>query len=141
MANKLYGAVVASLSAVTLMLAPSGTFAASSGAGLRGSTQAGADRPLARRFGHPRHKSKFLLPGGIFYEPSDFYEPSAAVVSPPSNDVRYTYIYDVPWDWVHRFPPNVVPSDRPYVQSCPSEAVTVPDSDGEEQTVNIMRCY
>jgi len=139
MANKLYGAVVASLSAVTLMLASSETFAASSGSGFRGPTQA-AHRPLARRFGHPRHKSTFLWPGGIFYEPSAS-EPSADVTSPPSNDVRYTYIYDVPWDWAHRFPPDVVPSDRPYVKSCPSEAVTVPGSDGGEQTVNIMRCY
>ncbi len=60
---------------------------------------------------------------------------------PASSDTRYTYTYDVPWDWVHRFPPNVTPSDRPYVQSCPSESVTVPGRGGTEQTVNVMRCY
>ena len=62
-------------------------------------------------------------------------------VPPASNDVHYTYKYDVPWDWAHRYPPNVVPSDRPYVSSCPTEIVKVPDNNGQEQTVNITRCY
>ncbi|MGC0394370.1 hypothetical protein ABIF91_006756 [Bradyrhizobium sp. USDA 241] len=55
--------------------------------------------------------------------------------------MRYTYTYDVPWDWTHRYPPNVVPSNRPYVPSCPTEQVTVPGRGGSEHTVNIMRCY
>jgi hypothetical protein len=55
-------------------------------------------------------------------------------------DVRTTYTYDVPWDWAHRYPPNVTPSDRPYVSSCPTESVTVPGRGGE-QTINITRCY
>jgi len=58
-----------------------------------------------------------------------------------SPATRYTYTYDVPWDWTHRFPPNVVPSDRPYVPSCPTEQVTVPGRGGAEHTVNITRCY
>ena len=67
--------------------------------------------------------------------------PLAGVSQPPSNDARVTYTYDVPWDWAHRFPPAVAPSDRPYVSSCPAESVTVPGADGAEKTVNIMRCY
>ena len=144
MTSKLYGAVVVSLSAVTLMLAPSETFAGASGAAVRGpiASRAIAHRPQVQRFHHPRHKSTFLWPGGGFFdEPSSVSEPFVAGTPAPSNDVRYTYTYDVPWDWAHRYPPDVVPSDRPYVQSCPTEAVTVPGSDGGEQTVNIMRCY
>ena len=57
-----------------------------------------------------------------------------------TGDIRYTYTQDVPWDWPHRFPPMVAPSDRPYVQSCAAETVTVPGRNGE-RTVNIMRCY
>ena len=60
-------------------------------------------------------------------------------VTQPSN-IHYTYTYDVPWDWVHRFPPMVAPSDRPYTQSCATETVNVPGRDGE-RTVNVMRCY
>ncbi len=79
--------------------------------------------------------------GGFYYEPSSA-APFAEMPQPEPQrtDVRYTYTYDVPWDWVHRYPPNVVPSDRPYVPSCPSESVTVPGRGGET-TVNIMRCY
>lgn len=78
--------------------------------------------------------------GGFFYGPSGS-EGFAEAAAPLSNDIRYTYTYDVPWDWVHRFPPNVVPSDKPYVSSCPSETVVVPGRGGQEHTVNVMRCY
>ena len=79
--------------------------------------------------------------GGFFYDNAGYGQPFADAGQPVSNDVRYTYTYDVPWDWTHRFPPNVVPSDRPYVPSCPTEQVTVPGRGGGEHTVNIMRCY
>jgi len=77
---------------------------------------------------------------GFYYGPSNG-EPIGDGAQPTSGDVHYTYTYDVPWDWAHRYPPAVTPSDRPYVPSCPSEAVTVPGRDGREQTVNVMRCY
>ena len=79
--------------------------------------------------------------GGFFYDGAMNSQPFVDAGQPLSNDVRYTYTYDVPWDWTHRFPPNVVPSDRPYVPSCPTESVTVPGRGGGEHTVNIMRCY
>ena len=80
--------------------------------------------------------------GGAFFNDGAAYsEPFADAGQPVTNDVRYTYTYDVPWDWAHRFPPNVAPSDRPYVPSCPTEQVTVPGRAGGEHTVNIMRCY
>jgi hypothetical protein len=60
---------------------------------------------------------------------------------PVSGDVQYSNTYAFPWDWAHRFPPAVILSERPYVPSCPTEAVTVSGRDGKEQTVNITRCF
>src|SRR6516165_488521 len=68
-------------------------------------------------------------------------EPPTGVAPPTSNDVRYTSTYDVPWDWAHRFPPMVAPSDHPYVPGCHDEAVTVPGRGGAERIVNVTRCY
>ncbi|WP_349628642.1 hypothetical protein [Bradyrhizobium sp. JYMT SZCCT0180] len=90
---------------------------------------------------HRRHNVGTYWPGGGGY----YYSPSngETVVEAPQSttrDIRYTYTYDVPWDWAHRYPPNVVPSDRPYVSSCSSEPVTVPGRNGQT-TINITRCY
>ena len=63
------------------------------------------------------------------------------VTPPASSDVHYTYTYEAPWDWAHRNPPNVAPSDRPYVPGCTSEPVKVPGSKGGEHVVNVTRCY
>ena len=95
--------------------------------------------PSMRAF---RHHNRF---GGGSYWPGAYAygttsEPVAETPPPASTDVHYTYTYDVPWDWAHRYPPNVVPSDRPYVSSCPMETVKVLGRAGE-QTVNITRCY
>jgi hypothetical protein len=152
MAYRLYGALIASLGVVALMLAANATFARS-GAAVGGASVAAHPmfRPsVARPFGHHRGRrlGGFWSDGGFFYDPSygESYGgplggPLGEVGQPPSGDVHYTYTNDVPWDWVHRFPPQVVPSDRPYVPSCPEETVTVPGRNGEEQTINIMRCY
>ena len=91
-----------------------------------------------------RNRRDFFPNTGAF-----FWGPSNAVpnvelaqpVGPISGDFNYTYKYDVPWDWAHRYPPNVIPSDRPYVPGCSNQAVTVPGRDGEEHTVNVTRCY
>ena len=77
--------------------------------------------------------------GGYGYYDGSPYGAPAIDVTQPSN-VHYTYTYDVPWDWAHRFPPNVVPSDRPYAQSCTTEPVTVPGRGGDH-VVNVTRCY
>ena len=93
-----------------------------------------------RPFRHHRGSAIFW-PGVDGYD----YAPSAGEppvdTAPPSGDVHYTYKYDVPWDWAHRFPPAVAPSDRPYVSSCPAETTTFKGRDGKDQTVNVMRCY
>jgi hypothetical protein len=142
----MYGAMIASLGAVALMLSATETFARPGGATARASVATHSmSRPaLARSFGHHRGRrfgGGFFWPDGGFFNDPSYGEPVGEVPQQPSGDVHYTYTYDVPWDWAHRFPPNVVPSDRPYVPSCPAETVTVPGRHGEEQTVNITRCY
>jgi hypothetical protein len=142
MTNTMHKALIASLGAVALMFAASETFARSGG------VVHGAGIAAARAIAHPvgvrafrHHRRNFIGPavGGLFYGPDG--APLVDATPPPSNDVSYTDTYGVPWDWAHRFPPNVAPSDRPYVSSCAAETVTVPGRNGTEQTVNITRCY
>ncbi|MBR0857658.1 hypothetical protein [Bradyrhizobium liaoningense] len=148
MMSRSHGALLASLSAAALLLAASDSLARPGGAAPHGPVAAPsgvvAHPPIApgARF-HRRSNPWVYWPGGggFFYDGAGYSQPLVDAGQPLSNDVRYTYTYDVPWDWTHRFPPNVVPSDRPYVPSCPTEQVTVPGRGGGEHTVNIMRCY
>jgi hypothetical protein len=146
MTIRMYRALIASLGLVALTLVANEASAAGAGsaAPARGAFAAVPRPPVAHAFRHHRGRGFF---GGAFW-PGDFYgpvdggEPIANVPPQPSStDINYTYKYDVPWDWAHRFPPNVTPSDRPYVTSCPAETVTVPGRDGLDHTVNITRCY
>jgi hypothetical protein len=140
----MHRALFASLGAVALMLAANETFAGSGapGGGFT-STHSISRPPVAQSFRHHRRNN-----GGTFwptvadsyYGPSNG-EPGVDVSPPTSGDVHQTYTYDVPWDWAHRYPPAVAPSERPYVPGCPAETVTVFGHGGKEQTVNIMRCY
>lgn len=146
MMSRSFGALLASLSAAALLLAPSVGFARPVGTVAHAATPSGpaARPPIApgARF-RGRNTPWVYWPGGggFYYDNAGYGQPFAETAQPVSSDVRYTYTYDVPWDWTHRFPPNVVPSDRPYVPSCPTEQVTVPGRGGGEHTVNIMRCY
>jgi hypothetical protein len=145
MAYRMYGAFVASLSVVALMLAADETSARSATATRAGvAPRHSVSRPfLAHSFRHHRRNTAGIFwPGAEdFYGPSSNGEPLVDATQPPSGDVHYTYTYDVPWDWAHRYPPAVAPSDRPYVSGCPAESVTVPGRDGKDQTVNVIRCY
>jgi hypothetical protein len=138
----MYRASIASLSAIALLLGAGDAFARS-GAAHAGLASTHLHPFVGPSFRHHRrnHVGAFW-PGadGYFYGPSDG-EPVADAAQPGSNDAHYTYTYDVPWDWAHRYPPAVVPSDRPYVSSCPTEAVTVRGRGGQDQIVNVMRCY
>ena len=126
---------------MALMLSANATFAAS-GAAPHAGMAATHFRPVTPSLRHHRRGNvgPLLGGGGFFYDPSTG-EPIIEAPPPASNDIHYTYTYDVPWDWAHRYPPAVVPSDRPYVSSCPAETVTVLGRDGREQTINVMRCY
>lgn len=148
MAYKIYGALVATVGVGVLILAPNETFA-DPAAALHGGSVAmsPAVRPSAGRAvqRHRGHHARGFWPGaaGYVYDPSYYAGPGAGVAPSASGDVRYTYTYDVPWDWSHRYPPAVVPSDRPYVQDCTRQTVKVPRRVGGEDTVsvNVTRCY
>jgi hypothetical protein len=139
----MYAALIASLSAIVLLIAANES-SARSGATLRGvvTSPHSISRPsFARSFRHHR------INNAVAFWPAaeDFYGPStgeatADVKQPASGDIHYTYTYDVPWDWAHRYPP-ATPSDRPYVPSCPTETVTFAGHGGEDKSVNVTRCY
>jgi hypothetical protein len=144
MTNRMYRALIASLSAVALMLAANETFARSGSASHGGftTTHATSHRSVAQSFRHHRRNNAGTLwPAGEGFFDGPSGEPLTDTAQPPSGDVHTTYTYDVPWDWAHRYPPNVAPSDRAYVPSCPTETATVPGRNGQAQTVNVTRCY
>jgi hypothetical protein len=143
MINRMNGALIASLG-VAFILAPNESFARSGG-GARGAFASARpiSRPVAGHgFRHHRGNGNVVWPGvgGDFYG-SDGTPVSEVPAPPNSSDVHYTYTYEVPWDWAHRYPPAVAPSDRPYVPGCSAETVTVPGRGGQEQAVNVTRCY
>jgi len=129
------------------MLAANEAFAQSAGTGGRGAVAhaaIGSPRAISRPpfVGHHRRPiagSFWPSTGGFFYGPPGG-EAMPNGNQSISGDIKYTYSYDVPWDWAHRYPPAVALSDRPYVSSCPVESVTVPGRSGD-RTVNVMRCY
>ncbi len=147
MTYRMYGACIASLSAIALMLAVNETFAAS-GAGHRGgftathSSHRSVAQSLRRHQRGNRDNAIFWPTDDGYFDGSSGGAPLADVTpQPTSGDIHYTTTHDVPWDWAHRFPPDVIPSNRPYVPSCPTEAVTVPGHNGQEQTVSVTRCF
>jgi hypothetical protein len=142
----MYGALIASLSVLALVLAPHETFADPATTARGGSVSAHpAARPSTGRSlqRHHGHNARAFWPAtGGYYDPS-YAGPGMDVTGPVSGDIRYTYTYDVPWDWSHRYPPAVALSDRPYVQDCTKQTVKVPRRESSEETVsvNITRCY
>jgi hypothetical protein len=144
MTYRMYAALIASLSVVALMLAANETFARSGGAprAAFASTHS-MFRPSVALRHHRRNNGGTFFPavgGDFFYGPSTG-EPLANATQPVSGGIHATCTYDIPWDWVHRCPPNVAPSERAYAPSCTAETATVPGHDGTERTVNITRCY
>src|SRR5262249_44195185 len=141
-------AVIASFGAAALVLSASEAFAEAS-PGHRGAIAAAPSivRPITHPFAARRLRHHHRNNVGLFWPPfaDTVYEtngrPALEYAPQSSADIHYTYTYDVPWDWAHRFPPNVVPSDRPYAPSCSVEAVTVPDRAGTDHVVNVTRCY
>jgi hypothetical protein len=135
--------LIASAGALALVLAANETFAASraTSRGGSGASHLTSHRLAAHSFRHHRRtQAGFVWPG----DDDSFYGSNGAVVDgaqPVPGDTQYTDTNDFPWDWAHRYPPAVIPSARPYVSSCPSETVTVPDGHGGSGQVNVIRCY
>src|SRR5712664_4219833 len=101
MTYRMYGAFIASLSVVALMLAANETFARSGTAPRGGFTSTHSiSRPsVAQSLRHHRRNNVGTLwpaVGGFFYGPSNG-EPMVDVTQPISGDNHYTYTYDVPW--------------------------------------------
>ena len=100
---------IASLSVVALVLAASEAFADPAGARGAGIAPARPAFPSFPRSHHHHHRGGGFWAGGpgVFYglPPNAVDEP--VVVAPPlktSDDLRYTCVYDIPWDYVHRCP-------------------------------------
>jgi hypothetical protein len=141
----MYAALIAFLGAAVLVTAANEAFARA-GAASRGGFASPHSISRLSFAQSPRHQRRnnagVVWPAeeDIFYGPSTG-EATAAVRQPTSGDIHYTYTYVVPWDWAHRYPPAVTPSDRPYVPSCPTETVTFAGHGGEDKSVNVTRCY
>lgn len=148
MKYRVSGALVASIGAVTLLLAGNAAFArsgATAHAGFAPAHSHPASRPaIAHALGHHRRNGNGIdgfWPGWGDYSYGPTGEPAPDNSGSAVPDLRATCTYDIPWDWVHRCPPAVAPSDRAYAPSCSNEPVTVPGRDGQESTVNVTRCY
>ncbi len=145
MKRNVYRILIGPLFVVGLTLVSNPTFARPGAAhgGTFASPQTPFHSPAARSFRHHRRNDGAVVwpaDDGLAYGPTGT-EPAAGATPPGPGDVNYKFTYDVPWDWAHRYPPAVVPSDRPYVSSCPEETVTFPGRDGKDRSVNVMRCY
>lgn len=141
MTHRMYGLLAATVAAAAMMFAATETFARP--AGMHGGRFA-SSHPMFRPVSPFRHHRRNN--GGIFWPADGYYygpngEPIAEPTQSASGDIHYTFTNDVPWDWAHRYPPQVTPSDQPYVSNCPTEIAKVFGRDGREQTVNITRCY
>ena len=96
-----------------------------------------------------RNNTFFPATGGFFGGPWDGVPnlDVAQPMGPLSNDFTYTYKYDVPWDWAHRYPPSFFasPPEPPappvfYRPGCAAQTVTAPGADGKDQTITMVRC-
>jgi hypothetical protein len=134
-------ALVASLGAAALIIPSHHAFARSGAAAAHGPVAAPRPVSTARHY-HRRRNGGSYWPGdyGYDYGATDG-GPYAAVAQPTYEAPRATCTYDMPWDWAHRCPPAVAPTEKAYAPSCPTEVMKFPGRDGAEQTVNITRCY
>ena len=151
---KVYAAFITSLS-VALTLASNQAFGAAGAGhgGVSGSAHStfhpSATRPLHHNSGRNRG-TFFPTAGGFFWGSSNGQSNVEATqpISPISGDINYTYKLDVPWDWVHRYPPSFYagppePPPQPLgprVPGCPAQTVTILGADGKDQTINMVRC-
>jgi hypothetical protein len=118
---------LASLSLVALVLGANATFAdpgAARGAGFApggagfapGGARFAPGRPgfpaFPRSLHHQGRAGSFWpAGGGVFYGLSDEINEPTPIIPPPkmSDDIRYTCVFDIPWDYVHRCPQYSAP--------------------------------
>lgn len=102
--------LIASLGAVALVLAANAASADPLGA--RGGAGLAPSRPAFPAFPRHHHRGGGFFPGGVVYgATSEVREP--VVEAPPvlsrSDELRYTCVLDIPWDYVHRCPQFTTP--------------------------------
>src|SRR3954451_7657695 len=103
MTHRNYGTLIAALSVFALVVAASETLA-------EGVARGGWMAPPRPSVPMPHHYLRarggyWPTTGGDYYgSPND--EPTVNIVPPPktSDDLRYTCVHDIPWDYVHRCP-------------------------------------
>jgi len=114
MTYKMYATFIASLSVIALVFGASETFADPGVAHAGGlAPQRPAFQPSVGRSLHHHRGMGGLWPtaGGVFYGPSNDEPMMYATQPKTSDDIRYTCVYDIPWDYVHRCPPVVTPRE------------------------------
>jgi hypothetical protein len=148
MMYKLYAAFIMSLS-VALTFAFSQAFGQSgaSHGGVSASTESHFHPLVTRRHNRRNGGTFFPAAGGFFWGPSNG-QPNVEVrppIGPISGDINYTYKFDVPWDWAHRYPPSffALPPEPAYPplaseRGCPAQTVTISGADGKDQTITIV---
>ena len=104
--------LIASLCAVALVLAAGETFANPVGLHVPaapagpGAAPQRPGFPGFRSMHHHHHRGNSFFPGVVYGLPADVEQP--VVEAPPiirqSDELRYTCVYDIPWDYVHRCP-------------------------------------
>jgi hypothetical protein len=115
MTYRMCGTFIA-LSVVAFVLAASETFADPAVAVVRGGGFAPPHPTFQPSVGRSLHHHRGIggfwpTAGGVFYGPSND-EPMLDARQPKtSDDIRYTCIYDIPWDYVHRCPQVVAPRE------------------------------
>ena len=147
MKNDLTGKVCAASIAAMAALATAATpaFAASAAApAAASSAHAGAGHGGMHRAAHVIAHARGVRNAGWGmwgYGPAVYGVPQSAAIEPAASvgalSQHVTYIYDVPWDAVHRYPPAAYE----YAQGCHTQHQTVPRHGGGKQSIDIVRCY
>jgi hypothetical protein len=99
--------LIASFGAVALVLAAG---AASADPGATRGAGVAPTRPGFPSFPRHHHRGGGFFPGVVYGATSEAREP--VVEAPPasrSDELRYTCVLDIPWDYVHRCPQYTTP--------------------------------
>src|SRR6478672_7123940 len=108
--------LIASVGAVALVFPASETFAAQithiGGAAPPPPTIHSPGHSPGRSLHHHRGPRGFFPTTWGYFDGPSYNEPMVDVRRPrTSDDLRYTCVYDIPWDYVHRCPQVVAPRD------------------------------
>jgi hypothetical protein len=104
--------LIASLGAVAIVLSVGAASADPRGAVVAPGAGVAPARPAMPAFPRNVHRGTGFFPatGGVFYGASEVREPVVEALPPrQSDEMRYTCVLDIPWDYVHRCPQYTTP--------------------------------